>query len=104
MVKEIVIHHKTHGTKIVLIDDEDFPRVSRYRWKIMKNIYSGIFYARRNIWGAGRGQVILHRYILGLRFGDNKVVDHINGDGLDNRRSNIRVVTRRENMRNKRVK
>jgi len=42
----------------------------------------------------------LHRVVLGLTHGDALEADHINGDKLDNRRSNLRVVTHRENLQN----
>lgn len=41
--------------------------------------------------GAGKVE-LLHRWLLGLRVGDRKIVDHINRDILDDRRSNLRVV------------
>ena len=42
----------------------------------------------------------MHREILNLVPGDGLIVDHINGDTLDNRKSNLRVVTAVENARN----
>lgn len=42
----------------------------------------------------------MHRQILGLEAGDGCEVDHRNGDGLDNRRSNLRLVTRAQNKQN----
>lgn len=44
----------------------------------------------------------LHRLILGLDFGNPLQADHINGDRLDNRRSNLRAVTQTENCHNRR--
>lgn len=43
----------------------------------------------------------VHRLVLGLEFGDGKEVDHINGNKLDNRLSNLRIVTRSINQLNK---
>lgn len=48
-----------------------------------------------------QGQVrLLHRVLLGLERGDGKIADHINRDKLDNRRSNLRVVTAGQNSQN----
>lgn len=45
----------------------------------------------------------MHRLILGLVPGDGLVVDHRNGNGLDNRRCNIRTATRSNNQHNQRL-
>lgn len=44
---------------------------------------------------------LIHRWILGLEKGDGKIVDHINGNRLDNRRENLRLVTKSLNALNK---
>jgi len=78
-----------------LVDDEDLVKVSKYRWHRDK---SG--YACRGVRG-GAGKIKLHREILGLSQGDGVVVDHINRDKLDCRKSNLRVATDQENNFNK---
>ena len=54
-----------------------------------------------HIWKDGKN-VKLHRYIMGAKKGD--IVDHINGNKLDNRRENLRLVTSQENAFNRRTK
>lgn len=48
--------------------------------------------------------VLLHRWILELGVGDKRYADHINGDPLDNRRANLRVVDGTESNLNRRIK
>lgn len=81
-----------------VLDQEDYVRLWRYSWAMGGPNRS---YASSNL-GLGRGpRVWMHRVIMGLTPGDGLEVDHINGDRLDNRRSNLRVVTRAQNQQNK---
>jgi hypothetical protein len=57
-------------------------------------------YAYRSQYPAPRRTLLLHREILGLTLGDGLEADHINGDRLDNRRCNLRIVTHAENHQN----
>lgn len=81
------------------MDDEDFEKVSSFRWharsrKGGKNRFYAAGRAKQD-----REKVYMHRIVMSPPPG--KDVDHINGDGLDNRRENLRVCTRSENLRNR---
>lgn len=83
-----------------LIDDEDHPLISKYKWHAVKgwNTHYARSWAPGNIKGKGH-KIYMHRLILGITAGE--YVDHKNGNGLDNRRSiNLRKCTTRENSRN----
>lgn len=80
---------------VALVDDDDFERINKYSWRF-HNGYA----ARTTSRSAGRRTTILmHREILG-EVPENMDVDHINGNKSDNRKSNLRVVTRKQNMHN----
>lgn len=94
MAKEIEC---TKG-KVALVDDDDYPLVSQFRWFSWVSS-SGTWYARRTVTdGSGRGSASMHRTIMCPP--DNLDVDHINGDGMDNRRENLRVCTTKQNCAN----
>lgn len=82
----------------MLVSDVDFDRVSLLGWTRKKSgshIYARAF--------ADGSEVLAHRFILSLDASTETVVDHVNGNGLDNRRSNLRLCTRLQNNWNKRV-
>lgn len=88
--------------KVALVDDADYRYLNRWRWRVIKP--DKIFYAIRHsprIQGK-RTEIYMHRQILRLHPGNKKQADHINGDGLDNRRCNLRACTNRENACNQR--
>lgn len=76
--------------KVALIDDEDFEYLNQWKWHVSRNWNT--FYVVR---------MTPHREILQAPKGI--IVDHINGDGLDNRRENLRFATNSENMQNSRL-
>lgn len=80
---------------IGLLDAEDAELLNGPRWYICNG------YARRDIWRQGRKErQYLHRVIM--KPTSTQHVDHINGDKLDNRRINLRLVTRSQNLQNRR--
>jgi hypothetical protein len=79
----------------ILVDPEDQILLTQHRWKVDKRGYVYFSYTC--------GRVLLHRLIMAKKLARAEgwpVVDHINGNTLDNRRSNLRVVTQRENVFN----
>jgi len=92
----VVVRIRVAKRIFALIDDEDIERVSQYDWTIRTS--GGTRYAATNTNKIGKSQRMMHRYILGLKPGE--LADHINGNGLDNRRSNLRVVTASQNAQN----
>lgn len=89
-----------HGASAV-VDDEDLRLVSPFPWHLLRSPRPERSYARGWVLeGGSRNKVLMHRFILGITGGLD--VDHINGDGLDNRRENLRVCTRAENNANQR--
>lgn len=77
-----------------LVDAVDRPRVEPHRWFLM----NGYAYA---VWGVAPKQFLMPMHRLVVNATKGKVVDHINGHRLDNRRFNLRLVTVSENSANK---
>ena len=85
--------------KATTVDEADYdrPEVGGRHWAAMRN--GRQWYAARRAPGPGSRHLLLHRVVLGLVPGD-PAVDHINGDGLDNRRENLRLATKAQNGMN----
>ncbi len=82
-----------------LVDPEDYDWAMRWTWRMIAGSYAGRTVYNRE---TGRADTIyLHRALMGLRAGDREQVDHVNRDRLDNRRSNLRVVTVAQQAQNK---
>ncbi|MEN6592766.1 MAG: HNH endonuclease [Methanobacterium sp.] len=88
--------------KVALVDDEDYDWLNKHSWSLEHehSIKSRtVYYARGFVGGK---TVQMHRLIM--NFPKGRVVDHINGDGLDNRRCNLRIITTRQNQQNRKTK
>ncbi len=81
--------------KYAIVDAADYPALAKYKWYAQGEPRSGRFYACR---GHKGNRVAMHRQIMKPPRG--MVVDHINGNGLDNRRCNLRICTQLQNSQN----
>lgn len=96
--------------KVVLIDACDFESLSQWKWYAKhcpdgrRATKSSKYYAarteirKRGPKAGKKKEVYMHRFLMDAPKG--KVVDHRNGDGLDNRRQNLRICTQKENLAN----
>lgn len=89
MTKEIEL---TKG-KFALVDDGDYEMLMKWCWYFTSTGYAA------NKGGVDRGRIVyMHRYIVDCPEG--MVVDHIDGDKLNNHRGNLRIVTASQNLMN----
>lgn len=83
------------GARLALwsqVDDQDYDTLIEHLWKLGKHGYA---YTSVNT------SLLMHRMILGLEKGDERQADHMNGDRVDNRRENLRIVTVPEQAQNR---
>jgi hypothetical protein len=86
----------TGNGRAVSVDDADFDELSRWKWTAYRARHT--WYVMRNVRGVA---VSMHRLLTGAV--DGQMVDHIDGDGLNNQRANLRLVTNAENQQNRKA-
>jgi hypothetical protein len=86
----------------ILLDDEDFELYSKFNWYLSRGrttVYAGrdVRYGPRK--ENKKRRILLHREIMNAS--EHEYVDHINGNGLDNRKSNLRKCSNADNLKNR---
>jgi len=120
---ELTIESPTYGVFIIQYDLEDEEKLKEHKWHIWKNnghAHKDVFYARAIIphpeggiqyktckktgkqiyHGKRQFKMYMHRYIMNAKKGN--IVDHKNGDTLDNKKDNLRFCTASQNTVNSR--
>lgn len=89
--------------QVAIVDGEDFEKLAQYRWYARDA--GNTNYAERRAYVLGSGAknrkestMIMHRIIMNAQPG--QIVDHRNGNGLDNRKENLRFATKSQNSTN----
>lgn len=88
--------------QVAMVDDEDFDRVIALKWYAYKSgSYDKSFYCGRMVRGSDgkRRRISMQKFIMGV----DSVLDHVDGNGLNNQKSNLRPANRTQNGRNRRV-
>jgi hypothetical protein len=86
--------------KFAIVDDEFYDSLSQFKWSAARN--QRTYYAQRSIYMGGKSKTILmHRVVAelaGLQL--DRLIDHCNNNGLDNRKDNLRSASRLNNGNN----
>jgi hypothetical protein len=89
--------------QFALIDDENLELINKYKWFTQK--IDNRYYVATHIKINNKSTMLyMHRLIMGLKPGDKIEVDHIDHNGLNNRKENLRKVGRKQNAMNSRKK
>lgn len=94
---DIFINSNKYGIQKCIIDNEDWINIKEFKFIVKKTDYT--FYVRVNS-GIHKGNY-LHRILMGNPIGFE--IDHENHNGLDNRKSNLRIATKAQNVRNRKI-
>lgn len=100
LVAYLHVTRRDGSTVEVMVDTADLPKLQGFghRWSVMPT-KTGSFRPKVTVEHKGRKEtILLYRFLLDAQPGT--LVDHINGDPLDNRRSNLRFVTPSQNLQN----
>jgi hypothetical protein len=84
---------------VVYVDNDDFEDLNRFAWRCQLTKNENRFYAVRTAKTNSKKETeLMHRRIAGIAGLD---IDHIDGNGLNNQRSNLRPCTRSQNLANR---
>ena len=100
-MKIIEINSPKYGHFEVKVDDEDYEHFNQWKWSVSKN--GNTFYASREIREDGKKRKsLIHREILNL-INSKILTDHIDHNGLNNQRENLRLCNTSQNAGNRRI-
>lgn len=86
--------------KFAIVDDGDYEQLNQHKWCAIKS--GKRYYAMRSVWKKGKSIfVLMHREILNVPKGVE--TDHINHNGIDNRKTNLRMCNRVQNRYNTKI-
>lgn len=88
--------------QVALVDDEDYEKVRGMKFSAYRDCRTWYVKTNEKTIKGKRKTLRLHRLVMGAKPGE--IVDHISGDGLDNRKENLRICKSRQNSQNRQHK
>ncbi len=85
--------------KYAIVDPEDFERLNKHKWYAAR--HGKIYYAQRTLWRKNEKTTTIAMHRLVIKVPEGMVADHINHNGLDNRKANLRPATPAQNIYNR---
>jgi hypothetical protein len=83
--------------KFAIVDPEDYGHLAKFKWHVCKS--GNTFYARRKVAHKKNKKTIIYMHRQTIKAPEGFVADHINHNGLDNRKANLRRATWTQNIR-----
>ncbi len=84
-----------------MVDDDDYDYLMQWKWNVRKNNRNS--YATRHEWHNGQAfHINMHKVVIDAKKGT--IVDHVDRNGFNNQKKNLRLATHSQNMANRRVK
>lgn len=96
----IDVSTRKHPNTFAIVDDADLEFFSQWKWHVVDRVGGSRYVERSCKSGGKKMHIFLHREILGLKKGDGVYGDHIDGNTLNNSRSNLRRCALAQNIAN----
>jgi hypothetical protein len=99
-MKKIDISTKKYPDSFATVDDRDYELVNELKWHA--EYCNGVIYACHTFWSSGKMKKMkMHRFVMdALKIEE---IDHRDGDGLNNQRCNLRICSRLDNAKNRKL-
>ena len=93
---------KLNNGMITIVDPENLEELMEFKWGIIKN--GSYIYASRGTRKKSEKykKILMHRFLMNAK--EDELVDHINGNTLDNRKCNLRIANKSTNLRNSKLR
>lgn len=94
----LVVQSRVHGTQVIRVSARDYPKISDKTWSVVRTCKSTLYAAINSKSDNGKRSLLyMHRVLMDFP-AKGLHVDHVNENGLDNSKTNLRILTHGENI------